>query len=46
MDAKALARAVMALLENDEMRAKYGRARQQGREAFSAERMGKAPQGI
>jgi len=41
MDSKALARAVRMLLENDEMRAKYGRAAAaRAEEAFTVERMG------
>jgi len=43
MDARALANAVRMLLENDEMRAKYGRAAAaRAGEAFSAERMGES----
>jgi len=39
---EALARAVRMLLENDEMRAKYGRAAAaRAEEAFTVERMGK-----
>jgi len=46
MDSKALARAVRMLLENDEMRAKYGRAAAaRAEEAFTVERMGKTSLG-